>query len=100
MNTFIVTFEPGKAWVRGKGSREQPHWSDHAVFMDNLFSAGKVVMGGPFVDYSGVMVIVLADSGDEVDKMFRDDPFLTNDILKITSITQWLIFLDSRKANA
>ena len=100
MKPFIVTFTPGEAWVAGKTSREQPFWDRHAVFMDGLFADGRIILGGPLEDYSCVIVIVNAADVGDVEAMFADDSFLTNEILKFQSINEWMIFLDSRKANS
>jgi uncharacterized protein len=36
-----------------KSVREQTYWDDHARFMDALFDAGVVILGGPFADGIG-----------------------------------------------
>jgi len=58
--TFVILFTPGTNWMAGKTSREQPYWTEHAAFMDALFEDGTVIMGGPFADYSSIMVVVEA----------------------------------------
>ncbi len=97
--TFIATFAPGPNWAHGKTSREQAHWPEHAVFMDALFAEGVVVMGGPYADYSGVHLVVEADSENAVPELFKPDPFMINGILTLNSVKEWLVFLDVRRRN-
>src|SRR5260370_227249 len=60
-NTFMILWAPGPAWVLGKTVREQPYWTEHAAFMDLLFANGTGIMGGPFTDGTGSLVLVEAE---------------------------------------
>ena len=95
-NTFIILWAPGPAWVPGKTVREQPHWEQHAAFMDQLFENGTVVLGGPFADATGSLVIVEAENEQEVADLFSHDPFVVHDIFVRSLLKQWLLFLDAR----
>ena len=94
--TFATFFSPGLAWIAGKTSRQQPYWTEHAAFMDKLFEDGTVILGGPYADYTGFLVIVEALNEEEVYELFGEDPFVVNEIVRISSIHEWLIFLDAR----
>jgi uncharacterized protein YciI len=96
-NTFMILWGPGPAWVAGKTVREQPYWDDHAVFMDRLFENGMVLLGGPFADATGSMVIVEAENEQEVADLIAQDPFVVHDIFVLKSLKQWLLFLDARR---
>ena len=95
--TFAISFSPGPAWIAGKGSREQPYWDEHATFMDKLFEDGTVILGGPYADYTGVLVIIEALHEEEVHELFGQDPFVIQEILRISGVHEWLIFLDARR---
>ena len=95
--TFVTIFTPGTNWVAGKTSREQSYWTEHAVFMDALFEDGTVIMGGPFADYSNILVIVEASNENAVPGLFKRDPFIVQGILHLASVHEWLVFLDARK---
>ena len=95
--TFVIFFTPGTNWVAGKTSREQPYWTEHAAFMDALFEDGTVIMGGPFVDYSSIIVIIEASDENVVRELFEHDPFVVHGILHLSSVHEWLVFLDARK---
>jgi len=95
--TFVTFFSPGPAWQGGKTSREQPYWAEHAAFMDQLFDDEIVVLGGPYADYSNLLVIVEALHEQEVYDLFERDPFVIHDIARINGVHEWLIFLDARR---
>lgn len=97
MTTYYVTLRrPGALWNSDKTTREQPFWDEHARFMDLLFEAGVVILGGPFVDGTGSMVIVTADNVAQVYEMFRTDPWTEHDVLGVDDVKEWTIFLDAR----
>lgn len=96
-NTFVILWAPGSAWVEGRAVREQPYWAEHATFMDSLFENGMVVLGGPFADATGALVIVEAENEQEVADVFARDPFVEHDIFAKSSFKQWLLFLDARR---
>ncbi len=96
-NTFIILWAPGPAWVPGKTVREQPYWEHHAAFMDRLFENGMVVLGGPFADATGSLVIVEAENEHEVADVFAHDPFVVHEVFALSNLKQWLIFLDAHR---
>lgn len=96
-NTFVILWGPGPAWVAGKTVREQPYWTEHADFMDPLFDKGMVIMGGPFADTTGSLVIVEAENEQEVADLFAQDPFVIHGIFSLNLRKQWLLFLDARR---
>ncbi len=98
-NTFVILWAPGPAWVLGKTVREQAYWTEHAAFMDRLFENGTVIMGGPFTDGTGALVLVEAEEENEVRTLFADDPFVVNDIFALSSLKQWQLFLDARRGD-
>jgi uncharacterized protein YciI len=95
---FLIFRDPGPSWVPGAPSRQQPLWDEHAFFMDGLFEAGRVVLGGPYADYSRVLVIVEARDAEEASALFRGDPWEKAGILVSSQVIEWTVFLDSRRA--
>ena len=96
-NTFVILWAPGAAWTAGKSVREQAYWDEHAEFMDRLFEDGTVILGGPFSDGTGSLVIAEAEDLDEVSTLFAKDPFLVHQIFALRSLKQWQLFLDARQ---
>lgn len=96
-NTFVILWDHGAAWAPGKTVREQAYWDEHAEFMDRLFEEGTVIMGGPFSDGTGSLVIVEAEDIDEVATLYAKDPFVVHQIFTLKSLKQWQLFLDARQ---
>ena len=96
-NTFVILWAPGAAWTAGKTVREQAYWDEHAEFMDRLFENGIVIMGGPFSDGTGSLVIVEAEEMNEVATLFAEDPFVVHQVFALRSLKQWQLFLDARR---
>src|SRR4051794_27773227 len=97
MNKTVAVFQrPGSRWNPNKPVREQVYWDDHARFMDALFDAGAVILGGPFADGSGSMVILAAESVEAARAIFQNDPWNQQDVLVAAEVKEWTIFLDAR----
>jgi uncharacterized protein YciI len=95
MTTYYVVIRmPGALWDPTKDTRDQALWDEHARYMDRLFEEGAVILGGPFADGSGAMLIVKAENAAQARELFRDDPWTANDVLVIREAKEWIIFLD------
>ena len=98
---FIVTSSPGPNRDSSKGTREQPFWDDHVVFIDQLVDEGFILMGGPLVDEAGMpqgaLLIVEAEDEKEVREKLKNDPWFIRGILKLEGVKRWEIFIDVRK---
>jgi uncharacterized protein YciI len=97
MTTYYAAFlRPGTLWNPEKPVRQQPFWDEHARYMDSLFEAGSIILGGPYADKTGSLVIVAAESAARVREMFRSDPWTQRDVLVVADVKEWTIFLDAR----
>jgi uncharacterized protein YciI len=94
--TFIVLSTAGDNRDLSRGAREQRLWGEHEVFIDNLVDEGFIFMGGPLVDEGGGMLIVHADSEEDVRATLAGDPWYEQDIMRLVSIKRWEIFIDKR----
>ena len=65
--------------------------------MDRLFAEGRVVLGGPYADYSRVLLVIQAQDADEAAGLFLEDPWTTGGILMTSEVVGWTVFLDSRR---
>lgn len=95
-NTFAFLWTQGPAWVAGKTVRDQPYWEEHAAWADRLFENGTIVLGGPFADTTGGLVIIEAESEEEVTDVLAQDPFVVHGIFARSLRKQWTLFLDAR----
>ena len=96
-HTFVTISSPGPKQDLSKGTREQSFWDEHAAFIDQLVAEGFILMGGPFIDQGGAMLIVNAEDENEVREKLRNDPWMEHGVLKLESVKRWQIFIDVRK---
>lgn len=95
--TFVTLSVAGPQRDLTKGAREQPYWDEHAQFIDGLTTEGFILMGGPFEDEGGAMLVVRAESAEEALEKLKPDPWYTRGVLQLDSIHRWDIFIDQRK---
>jgi hypothetical protein len=91
---FVVIREPGPAWNRSLGMREQDDWEPHAAFMEALAEEGFIVLGGPYGDVGRALHVVDAQSDRETEERLASDPW-TDHLLRIASIEPWTILLSA-----
>lgn len=96
-NTFVIISSAGPNRDFSKSTREQLFWGEHARFVDQLVEEGFIMMGGPFEDEGGSLLIVNARDKTEVRERMKNDPWLMHGILKQESIKRWQIFIDERQ---
>jgi hypothetical protein len=61
----------------------------HRVYLSQLLSDGVLLASGPFTDADGALLIVSADSVEEVAKILDLDPFDIAGFISERAITQW-----------
>jgi uncharacterized protein YciI len=92
---YAVTETRGAGWDPSRERREQDKWDEHAAFMDRLVEDGFVVLGGPLGDGDEVLLVVRADSEAEIEARLAEDPWLPMEVLRISKIERWQIWLGS-----
>ncbi|MDQ1660126.1 MAG: uncharacterized protein QOJ68_106 [Blastococcus sp.] len=97
MAVFTVTMVAGPGWDDARPRREQPGWTEHADFMDELVADGFVLLGGPIGNGDHVLLAVEAADEPEVAVRLRPDPWLETGQLVIGQIQSWTIWLDGRR---
>ena len=89
----MVRFRAGPTWASGS-VKEQPGWDEHAEFVDGLVERGTFVMGGPFSDNSGTMILLEGIDVDEAARILEEDPFMQNGVFELEEIREWTVFVD------
>ncbi len=64
---------------------------DHLAYMTDLHERGVVVMGGPIGDGGGAMVVLRADSEDDVRGVIAADPYTAAGVGSGHSIRPWTV---------
>jgi uncharacterized protein YciI len=93
MSLYVVESTAGAQRDLSIGTREQPFWDEHAAFIDSLVENGFIVLGGPFPDEGGAMIVVRAESEAEVHARLEPDPWYRNNILRLAAVHRWEMFV-------
>lgn len=80
---FVLMHRPGPAWVRGKSFRDQPGIGAHVGYMSGFLDQKKLVMGGPFLDDSGGMMLFDLPSIEAARAIAGADPTVKSGLLEV-----------------
>ena len=89
---FAVFRSRGPAYDDTRPLDGQQDWRAHADFMNGLLRDGFVVLGGPLEDTPDVLLIVRAESVEEIQARLAADPW-SGDLLRVTRVTPWTLRL-------
>jgi uncharacterized protein YciI len=90
---FAVIRTRGPAWQESRPLESQTGWASHASFMDALAREGFVILGGPLEGTSDVLLVMRAETPDEIRSCLDADPWTSKDLLRITRIAPWTLRL-------
>jgi uncharacterized protein len=91
---YAVTRERGENWDARLSMRQQAKWDEHAAFMDALVDDGFVVLGGPLGDGEKIFLLIIdAESEQEIHARLADDPWTPMGLLRIAKVERWEILL-------
>lgn len=85
---YVLIHTPCENWVDSLSFREQHGVKDHIDYMSAFLDNKKLLLGGPFLDNSGGMMICKVESSDEAEKIANDDPAVKNGLLKV-EVKKW-----------
>jgi uncharacterized protein len=89
----LVRWKAGPTWTSGTVD-EQPGWTEHAAYIDDLIERGIFVMGGPLADQSGSLSLLENVSESEARELIAQDPFVANGVFELEELRAWNIFVD------
>jgi uncharacterized protein YciI len=92
---YVLVYQPGPNWERGKSVLDQP-LSEHGFYLKELSDRGTLLMGGPFLDDSGVLVVVKAPSADTARALLDNDPAVKAGVLR-GRVHPWYVLFDNRR---
>jgi len=85
----------GSVWKHSAPLEAQPGWDAHAAFMNALQKEGFVVFGGPLENSPDVLLIIRANTPDEILERLAADPWTSDGLLRISRISPWTLRLGS-----
>jgi uncharacterized protein YciI len=95
MPIFVVKRMRGSGWNDSLPLEQQEDWPAHAAFMDNLYDEGFVLLVGPLEGTREFLLIVRAESADEVSSRLAADCWVHKDISRIVDVRPWQLRLGS-----
>ena len=90
---FAVIRSRGPAWRASRPLEAQEAWDAHASFMNALQREGFVVLGGPLEGTSDVLLVIRAETPDEILERLSADPWTGMDLLRVTRVAPWTLRL-------
>ncbi|PPA68919.1 YciI family protein [Jeotgalibacillus proteolyticus] len=85
---FLVLLTPGVKWVQDVLFHNQPYMPEHAVYVQDHYNQGKVLMAGPFGDLSGGAIVIDVENEEEIICFAEHDPAVKNGIFNY-EIKKW-----------
>ena len=95
MKLFAVIRTQGAAWQQSAPLESQRDWDAHKSFMNDLQREGFILLGGPLEETPDVLLIVRANTPDEIIERLAADPWTSQDLLRISRIMAWTVRLGS-----
>ena len=85
--TFALLYSPGPRWLPNTPLSGQP-LDDHVEYLTGLNKVGRVLMGGPFADGTGALVVAEVDGLEEALALVAEDPGIRSGVL-VASVQEW-----------
>jgi uncharacterized protein YciI len=89
---YAVTQARGENWDT-RLPMQQQQWDEHARFMNALVDDGFVILGGPLDDGENVLLIIAAQSEQEIAARLANDPWMSGGLKRIAKVERWEILL-------
>lgn len=91
---YVLFHSPGDKWLKEISFREQPGIMEHVQYMSSFLKDKTLLIGGPFPDDTGGMMIIRAESKEAAESIAFRDPAVKNELLKV-SVRPWIAALKS-----
>ena len=95
---FAVINERGSNWDDSKPMEDHADWRAHAAFMNELVADGFLLLGGPLVGSRDVLLIVRAESEEEIRNRLAGDVWVAKGLLRQRQIWPWWLRLSALDA--
>lgn len=93
---YVVFHKPGPKWQPGVDFREQIGVGEHVAHYMKLNEKGSLLIGGPFLDNTGGMMVAKGETLESITKFAESDPAVKSGLLVI-EIKPWLIAMENSK---
>lgn len=73
---FVMIYTPGPAWQVVKTVAELPFYREHCRYIEQVFKAGQLLAGGPFLDNQGALGLLAVEDEAQARDIVAHDPFV------------------------
>ena len=80
---YLIIFSQGENWKDGVELHNQPFMPEHAVYVQQEFDRGTVIMAGSYSDSTGGAIIIDLEKEEDVITFVKNDPAVKNGILSV-----------------
>jgi uncharacterized protein YciI len=87
---YALFHTPGPNWAAGVGFREQPGVVEHVQYMAQFQETGQMVIGGPFLDDTGGMMVLEIESQEAAEEIATADPSVKSGLLAV-EVKPWMV---------
>ena len=96
---FVVIYTPGPAWLEGKPVTEQPFFREHISYMQQVFAARQLLMGGAFLDNQGGLGILDGNTDAQELEIVLHDPFVLARVVA-SHLHPWHAYFDQSQVRS
>ena len=93
-----IIHTPGPNWQSGTPYREQPGVGEHVAYMRQQLENGMLLIGGPFLDDSGGMMVCSHADMAKATELAEADPAVKSGLLK-AEVKPWMLPMVSPKVS-
>jgi len=95
---YVVIHRPGPAWQAGKRIFDQEGVREHIAHYRQWLEAGKLELGGPYLDPmgGGMMIPAAGVPEEEVRQFANDDPAVKAGLLEV-EVRPWLVGMSAHR---
>jgi uncharacterized protein YciI len=96
---FVVIYTPGPAWQTVKTVEELPFFREPVEYMQQVFAARQLLMGGPFLDDQGALAILDIATEAQARDIVTHDPFVQAQVLE-PHLHSWHAYFNQYQAHS
>ncbi|MCJ8008357.1 YciI family protein [Lederbergia wuyishanensis] len=85
---FLILLAPGENWRDDVVLHNQPFMPEHAVYVQEAYLQGKIILAGPYEDLTGGAIVIDVENKDDVQGFVENDPTVKNGIFTY-QIKRW-----------
>ena len=74
ITVYVAVVTPGPSWREAEAAGKRLDMSRHLAYVTELRKRGKLMLGGPFSDGKGGLLVYRAGSMEEAVQLFEADP--------------------------